>query len=111
MITKNDDFWKEIIWSDESKFELQSKRRQYVWRKVGEEYDQACIQTTVKYPGKVNVWGCFSWHGLGELVVIDGNLDAKQFVSILHDNLQLSAHSMGFGDQYIFQQDNDPNHT
>ena len=26
-------FWRKIIWSDESKFELQQLKRNYVWRK------------------------------------------------------------------------------
>lgn len=113
MIKKSDKFWKKVIWSDESKFELQSRRRQTIWIRRGhnEKFKQSFIKETVKFPGKINVWGCFSWKGLGQLVEIEGNLDAKQFCEILTNNLQLSAHLMGLGNSFIFQQDNDPKHT
>ena len=57
------------------------------------------------------MWGCFNWFGLGELVEIHGNLNADQFTDILRNNLMLSAHLMGLGDSFLFQQDNDPKHT
>lgn len=63
------------------------------------------------FPGKINVWRCFGWKGLEELFEIQGNLDAKQYCDILRDNLYLSAHYMGYGNNFIFQQDNDPKHT
>ena len=56
------------------------------------------------------VWGCFSYHGVGKLVFIDGKMDAAKYVDILSNNLEESAIMMGLG-SYTFQQDNDPKHT
>lgn len=56
------------------------------------------------------VWGCFSYHGVGKLVFIDGIMDAAKYVDILSRNLCSSANSMGLS-EFIFQQDNDPKHT
>ncbi|CAJ0823693.1 19469_t:CDS:2 [Entrophospora sp. SA101] len=42
--------WKNVVWSDESKFALfESDGRVRVWRKPGEAYKEDCIQPTVKF--------------------------------------------------------------
>jgi hypothetical protein len=56
------------------------------------------------------VWGCFSYHGTGRLVFIEGTMDKYQYVEILVNNLRASASEMGLS-EFIFQQDNDPKHT
>ncbi len=56
------------------------------------------------------VWGCFSYHGVGLLVFIDGIMDPVKYVNILSNNLEDSARLMGL-ENYTFQQDNDPKHT
>ena len=43
---------------------------QYIRRRSGEEYNSACLVSTVKHPQSVMVWGCFSWHGIGRLHLI-----------------------------------------
>jgi DDE superfamily endonuclease len=58
----------------------------------------------------VMVWAYFSYYGTGNLVFIDGNMDAVKYIEILSDNLAASAQKMGLSG-YIFQQDNDPKHT
>ena len=59
-------FWKKIIWTDESKFELQQlKKKQQVWRKPNEAYKRQFIIPTVKFGGgSLMVWGCFRGMGL-----------------------------------------------
>ena len=111
MLKKPDEFWKSVVWSDESKFELHSRRRQYVWRTTDEALKGECIQETVKYSRKIDVWSCFSWFGLEKQVEIHGNLNADTFTDILRNNFMLSAHLMELGDSLLFQQDNDPKHT
>ena len=59
------------------------------------------------------VWGCISFQGVGELVVIDGNLNHQGFIEIsLEQNLLQSVENV-FGDgnrPFTFQQDNAPVH-
>ncbi|GET51079.1 transposable element Tcb1 transposase [Rhizophagus irregularis DAOM 181602=DAOM 197198] len=77
--------WKQVVWSDESRFALfESDGRVRVWRNLGEAYNQNCIQPTVKFgDGSVMFWGCFSWHGVGPLVVVEGNMNSDDYVNIL----------------------------
>ena len=58
------------------------------------------------------VWGCMGWEGVGRLAVVEGKMNADQYVSILEDNLLPSLEESGFFvEDVIFQQDNDSKHT
>ncbi|KAI3357230.1 hypothetical protein L3Q82_015687 [Scortum barcoo] len=63
--------------------------------------------------GSIMLWGCFSVAGTGRLVRIEGKMNAAMYRDILDENLLLqSALDLRLGRrQFIFQQDNDPNHT
>ncbi|CAK9829697.1 Transposable element Tc1 transposase [Anthophora retusa] len=112
-INKPIDFWKNVIFTDESKFELRSnKRRQLVWRKVGESFKPSLITPTVKHGGgAVLVWGCFSAAGVGNLQFIEGILTGEKYVHILQQNLTVSAEKMNIQDSFILKMDNDPKHV
>ncbi len=64
--------WKNIAWSDKSRFLLRhSDGRVRIWRKEHESMDPSCLVSTVQAAGGgVMVWGIFSWHTLGPLVPI-----------------------------------------
>jgi hypothetical protein len=54
------DWWKSVLWSDESKFGIfGSNRHVFVRRRVGERRISACVVPTGKHGG-VMVWGCFA---------------------------------------------------
>ena len=57
------------------------------------------------------LWGCFSYHGIGSLVVVHGNVDQHKYRMVLEDNLQYSADLMGLGQRFVFQQDLARMHT
>lgn len=105
-------FWKRVIWTDESKFELKNqKRRKRTWIPKGKQLQSKYTQATVKHGGgSLLVWGCFSWKGVGKIVKIDGIMTGQTYVNILQENLGPSVRKMKMG-RYIFQQDNDPKHT
>ena len=105
-------FWKKILWSDESKFNLKSSDgAQKVRRKAGEAYKLSCVRETVKYGGgNVMVWGSMAWKGVGKLQFIDTIMDQVQYRNILKQNLKSSARKLRLGSDFIFQQDNDPKH-
>ena len=54
--------------------------------------------------------GCFATSGVGDLYEIEGNLTAKKCREILKHNLKKSANKLFESQDWIFQQDNSPNH-
>lgn len=55
-----------------------------------------------------------SWYGaagVGELEVIEGNMNAAGYIKVLRGNSSKSVVKLGIQDTYLFQQDNDPKHT
>lgn len=106
------DDWKQVLWTDESKFEMfGQKRRVYVRRGPSEKMHPDAITPTVKHAGgSVMVWGCFSYAGVGDLHRIKGTLDQKGYHSILKMHAIPSGMRL-IGRGFLFQQDNDPKHT
>ena len=101
-----------ILWSDESKSELYgSHRRQYIRTCVEEKFTHQCLVPTIKHGGgSLNVWGCISSQGVGDLYIIDGILNAQRYKSIVQ-RYSIPSGLRLIGQNFIFQQDNDPKHT
>ena len=111
-VNKPASFWRNVIWTDESKFQLYSNnRREIVWREAGAAFKPGMTKTTVKHSPSVMVWGCFNYQKQGSLHFIDGIMDGKMYKDILQEHLVSSASKMGLRRSFIFQQDNDPEHT
>ncbi len=103
------DQWKSVLWSDESPFVLRYAGRQRVWRLANERYKVQLLKG-IKHDKQINVWGCFSWYGVGHLYRIHGIMKATNYKQILIHHMIPSANEL-FDDNFIFQQDNDPKHT
>jgi len=105
------DQWRKVLFSDESPFTLfQTEGHVYVRRRVGEELNENCLAPTVKHGGgKIQVWSCFSYEGVGKLYQINGIMDGKKYREILKN--QMAPHLRRLGQDFIFQHDNDPKHT
>lgn len=112
-ITKPMEFWRRVIFSDESKFNLfGSDGKRFVWRKPNTELHSKNLKATVKHGGgHVMVWGCMSSDGVGNITFIEGTMTAKSYIDVLQDNLSESSNKLGLDGLYYFQQDNDPKHT
>lgn len=110
---KPPEFWRKILWSDESKFNLVSSDGPIkVWRKPGEEYKLSCARGTVKFGGgNVMIWGCMAYNGLGRLEFIDDRMNAEHYCRIMDNNLFQSADQLQMPPDFVFQQDNDSKHT
>lgn len=54
--------------------------------------------------------GVFQWQGPGELVRVEGNLNAALYRDILYDVMFQSAQDFRLGWRFTFQQDNQPKH-
>ncbi len=82
--------WKNVAWSDDSRFLLwHSDGRVRIWCKEHESMDPSCLVSTVQAGGGggVMVWGIFSWHTLGPLVPIEHRLNATAYLSIVADHV------------------------
>lgn len=104
--------WENVLWSDESKFELfAGNRRVYVRRMTGERGNEQCIVPTVKHGGgSVMVWGCFGGERTGDLVRVNGIMEKEHYHSILSRHAIPSGLRV-IGKKFEFQQDNDPKHA
>lgn len=104
-------FWKKILWSDESKFNLfGSDGKVYVRRPQNKELDPKYTLKTVKHGGgNIMVWGAFSWR-VGPLVRINGRMDQHVYKGIL-ENVMEPYSFAHMPISYVFQHDNDPQHT
>lgn len=103
--------WNQVLWSDECTFYQWSSRKFRIWRPLHSGYKKKYIQPSVSHPAKINVWGCFSGHGLGVLVPIDGNLNASQYVQILDKNLRGVVERLYEHEEWYLMQDNSPIHN
>lgn len=111
-ITKSISFWKNVLWSDESKFNrLGPDGKTFVRRPKCEEFNPRYTKKTVShFGGNIKVWGAFSWRGVGPIVRISGIMDQYQYLNILRDHMEPYAfESMPVS--FTFMHDNDPKHT
>ena len=103
--------WRKVVWSDESPFVLRHGKRFRVWRLHNERYNPMCTKATVKHDKKINVWGCFSAHGVGRLYRIIGIMDQSVYHYVLQWQMKPSINILFPDKNCYFQQDNDPKHT
>uniref|UniRef100_A0A8C1UPJ7 Transposable element Tcb1 transposase n=1 Tax=Cyprinus carpio TaxID=7962 RepID=A0A8C1UPJ7_CYPCA len=104
--------WKNVAWSDESRFLLQnSDGRVRICHKEHESMDPTCLVSTVYAGGGgVMVWGIFSWHTLGPLVPIEHRLNATAYLSIVSDHVHPFMTTVYPSSDGYFQQYNAPCH-
>lgn len=110
--SKDFSFWKNVLFTDESKFNLfGSDGRPYVWRRPNEALLAKNMKPTVKHGGgSVMVWGAFSASGPGVLHFIEGIMNQTVYLNILKESLPLCKEKLGLGENFHFYQDNDPKH-
>lgn len=107
--------WRNVIWSDESKFNVQgSDGRVRVIRKEGERYHPDMVKKTVKFGnGSVMIWGCFWAGGLGPLVVMKGTINQEAYINCLSNHFLpwLEDISSKESRDFLFQEDGASCHT
>ena len=81
------EFWHTILWTDESMIRLRhSHGRVYVWRKSGDELSYKCTKHTVKaVETGLMVWGCMSASGVGQIVTLEGKINAEVYLNLLKE--------------------------
>ncbi|GBO21942.1 Transposable element Tc1 transposase [Araneus ventricosus] len=110
MLHKDISFWESVVYVDDSKFNIfRSDGRIGVWRKPNEELNPKNLLPTVEHGGGgIMVCGCFAASGMENLVslkLIWTN------ISILKENLKISAPKLGIQNTFKLYQVNDPKHT
>lgn len=102
-----DDDWSQVVFTDESSFWMTN-----TIKRAWSTKDGKMLQRSVKHPGKVHVWGCFTKQGFGKLIMFTRNLDANFMTTIYRRGL-LPSTDMWFGAgsrDWVLQEDNDPKH-
>ena len=85
-----------------------SNRRQYVRRRVGERWKNECLCPSVKHGGGSDlVWGCISASGVGDIVRIDGIMNAEKYRKVLIHHAIPSGKNL-IANGFIFQHDTIP---
>jgi len=105
----SDDTWAKTIFSDEKKWNLDGPDGlKYYWH--CRRNDPKAAFSRQKGGGSVMVWGAFHANGTSELVFLEGNQCADDYVQTLEDHLlPVIRHQIRRG--AIFQQDNASIHT
>lgn len=107
------DQWKQVLWSDESSFNLFcGSKRLLVRRRPGDRFHPDCLNPTVKHGGgSLMIWGCMSGLGVGQLYRCTGSMNQDQYLAVLKNHMLPSARTIfGRNGAYVFQQDNAPCH-
>lgn len=104
--------WRNILFSDESKFMLfGNDGKTTVRRPINEAFNPAYTKKTIKFGGgKILVWACFSWYGVGPIHLIDGIMTKEDYINILEDTM-LPFAEWNMPLKWVFQHDNDPKHS
>lgn len=107
--------WRNVMFSDESSISrVGSFGRQYFYsdREHKRLEPHQVKETKQSGGGKIMVWGCMTYHGLGDLSWIPGKINSEQYLTVLKEYVLQSRdwYSMDPA-TFIFQQDNASIHT
>uniref|UniRef100_G1Q3L6 Tc1-like transposase DDE domain-containing protein n=1 Tax=Myotis lucifugus TaxID=59463 RepID=G1Q3L6_MYOLU len=99
---------KKVMWSDESHFQLHhADGRVRIWQKQHESMHPTCMSTTFQaVGGSVMVWGMFSWHDLGPLILVEQRLNSTTYLSMVVDQVHPNMLMAYPNRDSFFQQDN-----
>jgi hypothetical protein len=106
--------WKNVVFSDESKFNLiGSDGIRWVRRRNGEALKDCHMKKRVQGGGgSVMVWGCITATGFGRLHRVEGHLNAKLYIELLSESLLPTFSDFKLNKcTTLFQQDNAPCHA
>lgn len=106
-----DEDWATVMWSDHKLFILGHHGREYVNCPAGHSRDPRYTQQAPKLEGAVWLWGSICQLGLGHAELYVGDLDARQYQSILSLNLKRSARVFWPNSHWWYQQDRASPHT
>lgn len=104
-------YWRMVMWSDESRFCLVSDRPQKCIRRPGEQFRSDCLKTTAKFGGGgIMVWGVLSAAGVGPIVWVKSKMNSDVYIELMENYLIDAIDEMHPDDNYVYQQDGAPCH-
>ncbi|RYY72011.1 hypothetical protein EON63_21295 [archaeon] len=105
--------WKQVIFSDETVILARpSDTHKLRWVKPTHGLNPKLVVPTVQGGGvAIMVWGCISTCGFHDLILLDGTVDAKSYVTVLQNYVLPVIERYYPGRPCIFQQDNAAVHT
>ncbi|KAG1927953.1 hypothetical protein F2P79_023898 [Pimephales promelas] len=80
-------------------------------KKHAELHPKNTIPTVKHGGGNIMLWGCFPAKGTGKLIRVEGRMNGAMYREILSQNLLPSVRALKIKRGWIFQHDNDPEHT
>jgi len=107
--------WKNVMFSDEFTICRLGK--------FGRQYGYSNREHKLKHPhhfvpkmqaggGKIQLWGCVTYNGVGDLRWIEGTMDSQFYIGVLRDCVIASRDYCGIDQaKFIFQQDNASFHS
>ena len=105
-----ENFWKKVIFSDETQIVLGKGSTVHVWWKECEQWAPYCLgegrDWQPRVVASVMFWGYITHEGVGTFVPVDGTINSEKYIQILDDNLWPVAAKHFLHNPWIFQDDN-----
>lgn len=80
-------YWNTVIFADESQIVLGENYRVYVWRTLNEAYLSRCMCPPRQRRVSIMLWNCLTYCGVGTLCLVNGNINAEKYISVLENYL------------------------
>lgn len=106
--------WECVVFTDEARINLYGPdSRPRVWRRAGILLQPRHVRQTVKHGGgHVMIWGAITSKGVGQIALVRGKMDSRQYVRILESSYAATLDMHHLDRTHTWMQcDNDPKHT
>jgi transposase len=82
---EDDDYWHNIVFSDETRIGFRSDGRVWVWRRSYERYAPSCTISNSTDRRSIMYWGCISYDGVGRLIRCSNRMNAEEYCATLQE--------------------------
>ena len=110
-LPKDDNFWKNVIYTDEKTFSTSDQNDFYCYRLKGERYLENNVSAS-RRSGRIDVgmWGWIWGYGVGEIYPLYSRFNSTVYLDILENILLPSVRSLNPHEQIYLLHDNSPVH-
>ena len=104
------EFWRSVLFSDESYINLFCGQPVYVRRRRGSALLPKFVNQKPKFPVKVMFWGCFAWGKVGSIKVMTESMNTERYIGVLKSKMVSSAKRIFGNEPFTYQDDSAPCH-